>query len=181
MRMAPRQAASERHNRKAHVRPRPARRGAAVAAGFLLLFATLPLAAADSVEVTMDQAKLVRVPGGTETLVIGNPAIADVTLQRGGIMVITGRSAGRTNLIALDNSGAIISESMVSVIAPTLGRVVVQRGLDRSTYDCAPLCQPTVAIGDDDKHFSRVIDQATKREAMAGGPNAARDSKDSKK
>lgn len=123
---------------------------------------------ADSIDVTLDQAKLVKLPAGADTIVIGNPAIADVTLRKNGVMVITGRSTGRTNFVALDASGAIISESMVMVSVPTLGRVVVQRGLDRASYDCAPLCAPVLSLGDEDKHFGRSEDQATRRNRMAG-------------
>lgn len=121
----------------------------------------------DTILVALDQAKLVKLPTGTETIVIGNPAIADVAVQKYGVMVITGRAAGRTNFIALDSAGTIISESAVSVTATMLGKVVVQRGLERSSYDCAPLCLPTVSIGDDEQHFNRSIDQVGRRDGMA--------------
>ena len=35
-------------------------------------------------KVTIDQAKIERVPAGTATLVIGNPMIADVSMLKGG-------------------------------------------------------------------------------------------------
>lgn len=121
----------------------------------------------ETIALTMDQAKLVKLPSGADTIVVGNPSIADVSVQKNGVLVLTGRSAGRTNFIALNASGNIISESMVTVSAQTAGRVVVQRGLDQSSYDCAPLCLPTVALGDEDKHFGRSVDQAQRRDGMA--------------
>lgn len=133
------------------------------------------------IRVVLDQAKLVKLPAGTDTVVIGNPAIADVTVQRGGVMVITGRSPGRTNFIAIDGSGSIISESQVSVAAPEIGRVVVQRGTEQSSYDCAPTCLPTVSLGDDDKHFNRAISQTGARDGMANGSTAANAAKSEKK
>lgn len=146
-------------------------------AGIILLAASGLSQAAqdgrDQIEVTLDQAKLVKLPAGAETIVIGNPSIADVSVQRNGVMVITGRSTGRTNFIALDSGGNIISESMVAVTIPTLGRVVVQRGLDRASYDCAPLCSPAVSLGDDEKHFGRTVDQASRRDGMANGSGAS--------
>ena len=131
---------------------------------------------ADFIQVTLDQAKLVKLPTGAETIVIGNPAIADITVQKNGVMVITGRTAGRTNFIALDSSGAIISESTVTVTNMTQGRVVVLRGTDQSSYDCSPNCLPTIALGDEEKHFGKVVDQASRRDGMAnqsqgGAPN----------
>jgi Flp pilus assembly secretin CpaC len=137
--------------------------------------------AESGIRVVLDQAKLVKLPPGTETVVIGNPAIADVTVQRGGVMVITGRSPGRTNFIALDNGGTIISESQVSVAAPVIGRVLVQRGTEQASYDCAPNCLPTVSLGDDDKHFNRAVSQTGARDGMANGSTAANAAKSEKK
>ena len=57
------------------------------------------VAGAETIVVTMDQAKLSRVPSRTATLVVGNPLIADVSVQTGGVMVITGKGYGVTNVI----------------------------------------------------------------------------------
>lgn len=144
----------------------------AACASLLLAAAVVSPASAqsslDTITVFLDQAKLLKLPGGTETIVVGNPAIADVAVQKNGVMVLTGRTAGRTNFIALDGNGAIISESVVSVTVPTAGRLLVQRGLDRQTYDCAPNCLPTPTLGDEDKHFNATIDQSIKRDQVAG-------------
>lgn len=126
------------------------------------------------IAVVMDQAKLVKLPAGADTIVIGNPSIADVTVQKNGVMIITGRSAGRTNFIALNQSGAIISESVLTVTVPSEGKLLVQRGLERNTYDCSPACLPSVSLGDEEKHFTATINQATQRDGMAkqNGPTA---------
>lgn len=124
-------------------------------------------AESETIAVVMDQAKLVKLPAGADTIVIGNPSIADVTVQKNGVMVITGRSAGRTNFIALNQAGAIISESVLTVTVPTDGKLLVQRGLERNTYDCSPACLPSVSLGDEDKHFSLSVNQATQRDGMA--------------
>jgi len=130
-------------------------------------------AAGDTIQVEMDQAKLVKLPSGAETIVIGNPAIADVTVQKNGVMVITGRAAGRTNFIALDSAGAIISESVVTVSNGTAGRVVVMRGTERNSYDCSPNCLPTVTYGDEDKSFQQTANQIGRRDSLASqSPNS---------
>ena len=38
----------------------------------------------DAIAVNVDQAKLVKLPAHVSTIVVGNPLIADVTLQTGG-------------------------------------------------------------------------------------------------
>lgn len=151
---------------------RSRRRGLFASASILLALAVPVYAAeqpapSDTIIVHLDRAKLVKIPAGAETIVVGNPSIADVAVQKNGVMVITGRAAGRTNFIALDSSGTIISESLVSVTLPMQGRMVVQRGLERSTYDCAPNCLPTISLGDDAKHFDATADQNAKRDATA--------------
>lgn len=128
----------------------------------------------DQIGVFLDQAKLLKLPNGTETIVVGNPAIADVTVQRNGVLIITGRLPGRTNFIALDANGTIISESFVSVSAPPGAGLVVMRGLDSAHYHCAPNCQPTVTLGDEDKHFGRAAEQSTRRDALANQNNTKR-------
>lgn len=128
--------------------------------------------AAMAVSVVVDQAKLVRVPDGTQTLIVGNPMIADATVQRNGLLVVTGKSFGVTNLIALDGAGKILAESIVRVQAASDSVVVVQRGLERETYSCAPNCLPSLHLGDTPTYFDRVGAQATRRNALATGAAA---------
>lgn len=146
----------------------------AAAFAFMATFAAIVPSAAsepDQIAVQLDQAKLLKLPSGTETIIVGNPAIADVNVQRNGVLVITGRAPGRTNFIALDVNGTIISESMVSVSVATGAGLVVQRGLDQTSYHCAPGCLPSIGLGDEEKHFGRTIDQSTRRESFANqGP-----------
>jgi hypothetical protein len=123
-------------------------------------------AAPDSVlSVTLDQAKIARVPEGTTTLVIGNPIVADVTMLKGsGAMVVTGKGFGETNLIALDAQGNVIDEQTIRVV-PTGSVLVVQRGMDRESYSCAPQCMPTIQLGDG-KVFTDASNQFTARNAL---------------
>lgn len=161
---------------------------AAGAAGALALTLTLGLAPAiaqtrptpaaaaapaeagpETVIVNVDHAKVVRLPEKAQTVIVGNPAIADVTVQRNGVMVVTGKSFGVTNLIALDASGTLLAESYVRVRAATDSVLTVQRGLERESYSCAPVCQPTARLGDVKRFFDEVGGQASARNAAASG------------
>lgn len=132
--------------------------------------------ALDSVTVTVDHAKVVRLPENAQTVIVGNPAIADVSVQRNGVMVVTGKSFGVTNLIALDAGGALLAESLVRVGAASDSILIVQRGLDRESYSCTPACQPAAQLGDAQKYFGEVGAQATSHNtrAMAAGGAAPR-------
>lgn len=119
------------------------------------------------VSVTVDRAKVIKLPERTQTVVIGNPAVADIAIQKNGIVVLTGKSFGVTNFIALDGTGSMIGESMVSVSAPSDGTLTVQRGMERQTYSCTPNCQPSVALGDAGTFFAETKGQADQHSSFA--------------
>ena len=129
--------------------------------------AALASSGRDTVAVMIDHAKVMRLPERTQTVIVGNPGIADITVQRNGIVVVTGKSYGVTNLIALDAAGVMLAESLVSVQAATDSIVVVQRGLERESYSCTPSCQPSVLLGDANKYFSENGGQAGQRNTLA--------------
>jgi len=116
------------------------------------LLMSAPSAAAagsrDLVTVTVDRARIARIPEKTQTLVIGQPGIADVTmLKNSGMGVITGKSFGETNLIALDGEGNMLGEWIIRVGAEKAD-LLLQNGLNRESYICAPDCLPTVELAD---------------------------------
>lgn len=117
--------------------------------------------------ITVDRAKVIRLPERTQTVVVGNPSIADLAIQKNGIVVVTGKSYGVTNLIALDGEGNMLAESTVSVGAPTEAIVVVQRGLERQSYSCTPSCQPSILLGDANGYFNENRGQAEQRNQFA--------------
>ncbi|WID94467.1 pilus assembly protein N-terminal domain-containing protein [Bosea vestrisii] len=123
----------------------------------------------DAVTVTVDHAKVLRLPERAQTVIVGNPAIADVTVQRNGVMVVTGKSYGVTNLIALDATGALLAESTLRVGAARDSILTVQRGLERESYSCTPACQPSAQLGDSKNFFDSTSGQSGARNAAATG------------
>jgi Flp pilus assembly secretin CpaC len=139
----------------------------ALAAGLMAGLAA-PAHALDSIVVQTDRAQVLKLPPRATTIVIGNPMIADVSIQKNGSMVVTGKSYGTTNLIAQDPTGALIGESLIKVEAANDGTLVVQRGLERETYSCtAQQCQPTLSLGDVQKQFEMVGNQTNARNGLA--------------
>src|SRR5258705_13863346 len=59
----------------------------------------------DIITVNVDQAKLLRLPTRVATIVVGNPLIADVTLQTGGGGVLTGKGLGPDQFIFIERHG----------------------------------------------------------------------------
>ena len=145
-----------------------------------LVFAALlgPLAAwaevaPSSIAVNVDQAKLVKLPAKVSTIVVGNPLIADVTLQNGGVVVVTGKGYGSTNFIAMDRFGEILVDRQIQVEGPTEALVTVYRGVDRETYSCTPVCQRRVTLGDGDTYFKSVSEQANALSSQASGASTS--------
>src|SRR3984885_668036 len=79
-----------------------------LAIGILLVPAAAfaaPAPTGGAIPVNIDQAKLIRLPEKAATIIIGNPLVADITLQPGGIIIVTGKSYGATNFVAMDRNG----------------------------------------------------------------------------
>lgn len=113
----------------------------------------------EPVAVIVDQAKVVKLPEKVATIVVGNPLIADVTLQPGGMVVVTGKGYGSTNMIAMDRTGGVLADRSIQVEGPMDKLVTVFRGLDRESYSCTPECQRRVTLGDGRAYFETTLGQ----------------------
>lgn len=134
---------------------------------------TQPAMATDAVTVNLDQATLLKLPEKVATLVVGNPLIADVAIQAGGTLVVTGKGYGSTNLIALDRAGQVLLERDIRVDGPRDQTVTVFRGMTRETYSCAPNCQRRITLGDTPEFFNATLGQVGLRNNQAQGMQGA--------
>jgi Flp pilus assembly secretin CpaC len=123
----------------------------------------------EPVTVHLDQAKLLKLPERTATLVIGNPLIADAVVQPGGVIVVTAKSYGMTNLVALDRAGNTLSEYPIQVVGPSDAVVVVYRGVERESYSCAPNCERRITIGDTPNYLTQNLTTLGAYSAQAQG------------
>lgn len=127
-----------------------------------ILANTVDAGAADLV-VRYDQSQLIRLPRPVSDVIIGNPSIADVTVQGGNLLVVTGKTFGITNIIALDAQRNVIQDQRVVVEAEDRRTVVVHKGSLRETYTCSPTCMPTIVVGDNPEFFNGVAKAAQSR------------------
>ena len=108
----------------------------------LLAASMLSLAAnAAGIEVTMNQAKIVKLSRAADTIVIGNPAIADASVQDASTVVLTGKGFGVTNLVILDETGNLIIDEQVTVMRDTASSVRIYRRAEVQTLSCTPYCE----------------------------------------
>ncbi|MFG1420706.1 pilus assembly protein N-terminal domain-containing protein [Roseixanthobacter liquoris] len=80
-----------------------------------------------------------RAQPGIATILLGNPAIADVSLINSTTLAITGKARGATNLILLSPSGSEISRTALQ-IGPQQAEVTFFVGEKARIYSCAPTC-----------------------------------------
>lgn len=112
----------------------------------------------DFMRVTLNQITLVKLDEPITDALIGNPAIADITIQNGKTFIITGKSYGRTNIILMNKKGETIFNKSVYVDDDSQNVVRIQRGNMRLSYTCTPHCQPTPTLGDDPAHSKLLSD-----------------------
>ena len=106
--------------------------------------------------VRYDQSTLLHLPKPVAEIIIGNPSIVDVTVQSPNLLVITGKTFGMTNIIALDAEKNIIQNQRVLVDRDQHKVVNLVRGTARQTYSCTPNCSPMLTIGDETAYFNMV-------------------------
>ncbi len=118
-----------------------------------------PVAANDGapINVNVNMARILRINASAATVIIGNPGIADVTIQDPQTLILTGKSFGQTNLIVLDSAGNPIADTLIEVVQMQAGVVTVYQGQARTSLACAPVCQSVVMMGDDTGFSSQAI------------------------
>jgi Flp pilus assembly secretin CpaC len=115
----------------------------------------------DPISVKVNMARILRISAPAATVIIGNPGVADVTIQDPQTLVLTGKSYGQTNLIVLDQAGNPVADTMVSVVQPSpVDQITVYMGASRTTLDCQPVCQPTIMLGDDTGFMSNTLNSS---------------------
>ena len=128
---------------------------------------SLAASSTDIIEVLIDQASLVKLDRAAAEIVVGNPSIADVSVQSGKVLVVTGKSFGESNLIVLDGDGKVIISKRLIVTEPRTGFVTVYRGPERQTLHCAPYCTPPLVIGDSPDYFEAISKEIKGKQSIS--------------
>lgn len=126
-----------------------------------------PGLAEEAVSVVVDRAKVFRIEEPAQTIIIGNPSIADVVMNDPTTLIITGKAYGTTNLVILDSEGQPIIDEVIVVRPQESDVVTVLRSGQRFSYNCSPTCQPTAVMGDQEEFYKKTSDQATQHSGQA--------------
>jgi len=119
------------------------------------------------IDVTIDFAKVLRLPEPAHTIIIGNPGIADANVDDEKTLVLTGKTAGTTNLIVLNDDGDEIVNSTLRVSSDIRQLTTVFYGKNRQTFSCAPVCEQVVSVGDNKQIFEDASAQIQTRQELS--------------
>ncbi|MGV8995703.1 MAG: pilus assembly protein N-terminal domain-containing protein [Parvibaculaceae bacterium] len=124
-------------------------------------------ASAAGFNVEVNQSRALKLDEPAAAVMVGNPAIADVTVLGPQLIYVLGRSYGKTNFVALDAKGKQISAFDVNVVAQADSTVTLTRGAGQLTYNCTPRCERVVSQGDEPDAFSAAAQQSMGVAAIA--------------
>ncbi|MEX6633107.1 pilus assembly protein N-terminal domain-containing protein [Hyphococcus lacteus] len=133
----------------------------------VILTATTQVAAAEQLWLTMDQVRPYKLENPAQSIVVGNPSIADVTVQDNSNVLLFGKAPGLTNIYIFNEDGEAVKNLIIRVRTPSADMMTVHRGIARTTYNCTTNCEATVTVGDSDTVFNNVAAQVQSKFGQA--------------
>src|ERR1700722_16077864 len=110
---------------------------------------TLPAHAASDISIALDEVQTLTFPRAVAVVNVGNPSIADITMIDSLHAFVLGKAYGSTNIIALNQNGETVYNTHVAVLGGSQATVTMQRGTERTTYNCtANHCEVSPQPGD---------------------------------
>ena len=108
--------------------------------------------AEEYIKLETSQARILRLARPADTVVIGNPAIADAVVQDSQTIVLTGKDFGVTNIVVMDKQGEPIIDRELVVSNNARGTMRVYRQANVQTLSCTPYCEKaSTKTGDENK------------------------------
>ena len=135
-------------------------RRVAISTVFSVLLLT-PALAGTPLTVQTDQSQPILLTSDPASIIIGNPSIADVSLN-GRQLILHGHAFGETNLIVMDADGKKIVDFDITVSHDSANQLslyfaTTNNPAQRHSYTCAPNCEASMMTGDPDDWMAKVI------------------------
>jgi Pilus formation protein N terminal region len=134
----------------------------------MMLLLVEPLLAGPSITVGADHATIVPVAGTPSAVIVGNPLFADVSVQK-GVIIVHGRNFGATNVIVLDIDGNQLASFNVNVTNASERIVSVYKAGQAWSSVCAPVCEYTLTTGEDQEWFKVLNEQHSSKASQSAG------------
>ena len=127
-----------------------------------------PVQAAQQLVLVSDQTQIIKLPATPDTIIVGNPAVADVTTE-GRFLFFHPRGFGLTNVIALDNEGKKIGDYVVRVVFEDSYSVSMYAPGGRQTFSCRKDCEAMMRLGDGTGFVEDYAEQFKLKNSLARG------------
>lgn len=101
-----------------------------------------------SYDIHLNQALEIPVPDTVNSVVLASPDIADILLQSGQSLFVTGKKIGITNLFLRDRAQITIMEVRLNVVPEDKGAISVFGGQTRNDYSCSDSCRKISSSAD---------------------------------
>jgi Flp pilus assembly secretin CpaC len=131
--------------------------------------------AGSAISMQTDQTQMIALASEPGTVVVGNPSIADISVN-GKQVFLHGRAFGDTNVIILDTNGNQMANFDVTVIHSANNDVAIYAArtsavapASRYSYSCDPDCQRTMIPGDDFGSYKDLVAAHVLKSGLATG------------
>lgn len=102
-------------------------------------------AQAEALNIGIDRSTRISLSGSADSVIVGNPEIADVTVVDSRTLFVTGKGYGVTEVIVVDALGRTLFQGEVIVTEGSTGAVRVWRGAEATDMACAASCSPRMS------------------------------------
>jgi Flp pilus assembly secretin CpaC len=113
----------------------------------IALLAVAGAAQAQTLDVQIDRSARVGLTGSAASVIVGNPAIADVTVVDANTLFVTGKGYGVTEVVVVDGVGRTLFKSEIVVTGGSTGSVRVWRGAEATEMACGASCSTSIRNG----------------------------------
>jgi Pilus formation protein N terminal region len=134
----------------------------------LFFLALTAVAGAEGITIESDKTQLISVAVKPGTVVVGNPSIADISIN-GNQVFVHGHGYGNTNIIILDMKGNQLANFDVTVKQSVTNAVTLFRASNRFSMACDPVCEYNLQPGDQIDWFKGIADQQAAKNDLASG------------
>ena len=110
----------------------------------LTLGLAAPVLAHPGIEVAVDHTTRLHVSQPAGSVIVGNPAVADVTVVDPHTVFVSGRGYGVSEVVVLDPLGRTVWDGNVVVTQNNANQVTVYHGASPVEMACATICTPSL-------------------------------------
>jgi Flp pilus assembly secretin CpaC len=147
-----------------------------IAAMSFVLIATSFGAKAGEIRVPLNESIVHVFDQDVATVAVANPAIADVTVHNGRVLLVVGRSFGSTNVVVLDKDGKALGSERIRVVSVGgHANLTLTKGDQNSiiSFSCAPRCERVLVPGDQANNTAEFDKVQKQNSDMSGDAQSA--------